>query len=351
MGSVTGQFQSESPLHPAAREFLAEAFARGWSDPSKPHAESRRAAILLNEAKETFAGHLGIRAAQVEFLGAPNSGFYLGVAGLARIGSTLHLPTISRSELFALSGRFQSESLPVDLHGEITYPAGEEGDLLCWQSVNGETGIIAIPPHHYQGLIFVDATHAAALLPLPSRWHAALWDSRSWQGPAGLGVFALADRSVWHNPLPHIDQKITGSDFSLPLAIASAIALDASTSEYAKERNALTALNTQIRNFVSAEIGQVDIAGSIESTLPHLLSFSFLYIDAERLVSELDRRGFSIDSGSACTATNMEPSHVLAAMGLLTQGNVRMTLHSQGTKEGIEDFLYNLKKIIAELRN
>jgi cysteine desulfurase len=95
----------------------------------------------------------------------------------------------------------------------------------------------------------------------------------------------------------------------------------------------------------------VDIAGSLESTLPHLLSFSFLYIDAERLVSELDRRGFSIDSGSACTATNMEPSHVLAAMGLLTQGNVRLTLHSQGTKAGIEDFLYNLKKIVAELRS
>ena len=351
MGSVTGRFQSESPLHPAAREFLAEAFDRGWSDPGKPHSESRRAAILLNEAKETFAGHLGIRAAQVELLGAPHAGFYLGIAGLARAGATLHLPTISRSELFALAELFQNEMLPTDLQGQIAYPDGQEGDLLCWQSVNGETGIIALPPSHYRGLVFVDATRAASLLPLPSRWHAALWDSRSWQGPAGLGVFALSDRSIWNNPLPHVDQRIAGTDFSLPLAIASAIALEASASEYARERVALTALNARIRHFLATEIGQVDIAGSLETTLPHLLSFSFLYIDAERLVSELDRLGFSIDSGSACTATNMEPSHVLAAMGLLTQGNVRMTLHSQETKDSIEEFLHTLKKLVAELRS
>ena len=51
-----------------------------------------------------------------------------------------------------------------------------------------------------------------------------------------------------------------------------------------------------------------------------------LFVDGEALVHELDRRGFAVASGSACTASTLEPSHVLAAMGVLTHGNVRVTL-------------------------
>ena len=60
--------------------------------------------------------------------------------------------------------------------------------------------------------------------------------------------------------------------------------------------------------------------------LPHLLAFSCLYVDGEALVTELDRLGFAVASGSACTASSLEPSHVLAAMGALTHGNVRVSL-------------------------
>ena len=56
------------------------------------------------------------------------------------------------------------------------------------------------------------------------------------------------------------------------------------------------------------------------------MTFSALYVDGEALVHEFDRRGFAVASGSACTASTLEPSHVLAAMGLLTHGNVRITL-------------------------
>ena len=60
--------------------------------------------------------------------------------------------------------------------------------------------------------------------------------------------------------------------------------------------------------------------------LPHVVTFSALYADGEALVREFDRRGFGVGSGSACTASTLEPSHVLAAMGALTHGNVRVTI-------------------------
>jgi len=75
-----------------------------------------------------------------------------------------------------------------------------------------------------------------------------------------------------------------------------------------------------------------------------------LYIDSERLVNQLDRLKISVDSGSACSSANMEPSHVLAAMGLLTHGNVRMTLHNQTSSESVESFLNELKTIVEDFR-
>jgi cysteine desulfurase len=56
------------------------------------------------------------------------------------------------------------------------------------------------------------------------------------------------------------------------------------------------------------------------------MTFSSLYVDGEALVGAFDRAGFAVASGSACTSSTLEPSHVLAAMGVLTHGNVRVTL-------------------------
>ena len=70
------------------------------------------------------------------------------------------------------------------------------------------------------------------------------------------------------------------------------------------------------------------MVGDPVDRLPHLVTFSCLYVDGEALVDELDRRGFAVASGSACTASHAEPSHVLAAMGVLTHGNVRVSLHA-----------------------
>ena len=67
-------------------------------------------------------------------------------------------------------------------------------------------------------------------------------------------------------------------------------------------------------------------SGDPVDRLPHVVTFSALYVDGESLVDALDRRGIVVASGSACTSSRLEPSHVLAAMGALTHGNVRVTL-------------------------
>jgi len=79
-----------------------------------------------------------------------------------------------------------------------------------------------------------------------------------------------------------------------------------------------------------------------------------LYVDGEALSTELDRRGFAVGSGSACTASTLQPSHVLAAMGVLTHGNVRITLPLDTIAPTLEDdvgrFVTELPVAVAAVR-
>ena len=81
------------------------------------------------------------------------------------------------------------------------------------------------------------------------------------------------------------------------------------------------------------------------------MTFSCLYLDGETLVRELDRAGFAVNSGSSCTADTLRPSHVLEAMGVLSHGNVRVSL-PRGTAEGdVDRFLAVLPTVVARLRD
>ena len=84
--------------------------------------------------------------------------------------------------------------------------------------------------------------------------------------------------------------------------------------------------------------------------LPHLVTFSCLYVDGEALLLDLDRRGFAVSSGSSCTSSALEPSHVLVAMGALTSGNVRVSLHRDTSEADVDAFLAALPDAVAAVR-
>ena len=73
--------------------------------------------------------------------------------------------------------------------------------------------------------------------------------------------------------------------------------------------------------------------GDPDDRLPHVVTFSCLYVDGEAVLDALDRAGFAVSSGSSCTSSALEPSHVLVAMGALSQGNVRVSL-PRGVADG-----------------
>ena len=106
----------------------------------------------------------------------------------------------------------------------------------------------------------------------------------------------------------------------------------------------------RLRSGIAETVPDVDMAGDPVHRVPHLLTFSALYVDGETLTLELDRAGFAVASGSACSASSEHPSHVLAAMGALTHGNVRIGLTRTTTAERGRGFLAALPPIVARLR-
>lgn len=355
MVRVTGNFQSESPLHPKALELLATAFEAGWADPAKLGTNSAKAALLKNEAIESIATSLNLRPHQIETFGDQGLGYHLGLNGLLWQPSHLFHSAIDRSEVFAIAALHTSTVLSVGHDGKIIPTTGtNERSVLALQMANGETGIIqnaseiidAVNPQ----FVALDCTASGHRVALPKRWDTALFNSTSWQGPAGVGILAISDRSNWKNPLPQTSPSKTGLSAPLPLLMASALALEESVKIAREEDLRLRQLTTALRTEL-LKISDCDVAGDLASSLPHITSASFLYCHGEELLRMLAADGINVDSGSACISENIEPSHVLAAMGVLTHGNIRITLHSQTTHDEVMSLARSLSSAVLRLRS
>jgi cysteine desulfurase len=127
------------------------------------------------------------------------------------------------------------------------------------------------------------------------------------------------------------------------------VALQAVEADRAVQETRRRALVERVRA-EAARIPDVEVVGDPDHRLPHVATFSFLSVDGEALVTELDRHGFSVGSGSACTASTLEPSHVLAAMGVLTHGNVRIALDRTTAGDEIDRFCAVLPDAVAQVR-
>jgi cysteine desulfurase len=231
--------------------------------------------------------------------------------------------------------------------------------VLAVQSANHEVATVQPLEEVYAAAsarnvpVFVDFAASAARLDLPQGWSAAAASAHKWGGPAGVGVLLVRKGARWRAPLPvddRVDRRVAGFE-NVPAALAAAAALQARLAEREEVNARQFALVDRIREQVAATVPDVEVVGDPVERLPHLVTFSCLYLDGETLVTELDRQGFGVASGSACTASTLTPSHVLAAMGALTHGNVRVSLTRDTTEDEVDRFLAVLPGIVADLRD
>ena len=202
--------------------------------------------------------------------------------------------------------------------------------------------------------LHVDAAQTVGRLPATADWDLLSASARKWGGPAGVGILAVRPGTRWRSPLPddeHEQGRVPGP-VPLPLVIAAAAALQARAGTMAADAERHTELTQRLRREVEARVPDVELLGPDDpaARLPHLVAFSCLYVAGEALMTELDRADFSVSSGSSCSSSALTPSHVLEAMGVLTHGNVRVSLASDTTGDDVDRFLDVLPGIVAELR-
>lgn len=360
---------SSTPLHPAARETFLAALDAGWADPRRLHHEGRRARMLLDNAREVIGHCLSLRPDEVTFTASGTDAVHRGLLGLARGRSrqgdlVLHSAVEHSSVLHALEWRGgPTAEIPVtpdaslDLDALRAHLETNNGRvaLAAVQSANHEVGTLqdleSVAEVTGDVPLFTDACASWGHAPVPAVWDVAAGSAHKWGGPAGVGLLLVRKGSRWRHPFPRDDRgddRASGFD-NVPGVLAAAAALQSSLAEAAEVRARQHALVDRVRRTV-AQLEDVDVVGAEHERLPHLVTFSCLYLDGESLVTELDRAGFGIASGSACTSSTMTPSHVLAAMGALTHGNVRLSLHRETTEADVDAFLGVLPRVVGDLR-
>ncbi len=342
---------------------LVDAFGQGWADPGKIGDHSARTAILRNEATESIAKNLNLSPSEIEIIGEPRLGQHLAISGLLNPSRILYHSTVDRKSVFAVGMAHQNSGgatqiLEVDSFGQIQVEsrslASESGEsVLAIQGANIESGITqqvdSIIEEMNPTYIALDYT-AAPNLPLPKRWDSAIFDATSWQGPAGIGILAIRNSIIWKNPLPNLGIRRTPESSSLPLLLASAVALDAWLAEEQLEQMRLLKLNQEIRAALSsAEIG-ITFAGTTANSLAQTIAFVAEGCVGEDLLRQLNELGFVLDSGSACTAAQMQPSHVLTALGMKSEGNLRITLHHGVSDVEVKDLIAAITAVVRKSR-
>jgi cysteine desulfurase len=340
-----------APLVPTAREVLLAALDAGWADPRRLYAEGRQARRFLDDAREAIASGVGVRPPEVSFLPGGPVALTAAVEGIRyasrRRGTRTVAGAVEHSAVLVPGRAAAAAAENADLLAEVPVDRVGRVDLEAWtaavgtpgtvvaalQSANGEVGTrqplaAAWEACRARGVpLVVDAQAGLGRDPVPEAYDVLVGDARSWGGPAGVGVLVVPERTRWRRPgaVSEAEFGRTDAEPVLPLVLAAAEAWLATAADRGREALRAWELVDGVRR-AAAEVPDTEVVGDPVDRLPHVVTFSCLFVDGEALVHELDRRGFAVASGSACTASTLEPSHVLAAMGVLTHGNVRVTL-------------------------
>jgi cysteine desulfurase len=374
-GNLDGYLDAAStePLHPAAREVLLAALDDGWADPARLYGAARRARLLLDNAREVVAAAIGARPDEVAFTTSGTQAVHLGVLGTAsarrRVGHRVVVSAVEHSSVLQAAAAHAASGgevthVPVDHDGRVDAGGYAEAvddatALACLQAANHEVGTlqpVAAVAEACAGRgvpLLVDAAQVVGRLPVPTGWSLLAASAHKWGGPAGIGVLAVRHGVRWRSPLPDDERgsgRVPGFE-DVPAALAAAAALRARTEEAASLAASQAALVDRIRARVPDLLPDVEVVGHPEQRLPHLVTFSCLYVDGEALLLELDKEGFAVSSGSSCTASTLRPSHVLEAMGVLTHGNVRVSLARTTTASEVDRFLDVLPGVVQRMRS
>ncbi len=373
-------WNATTPLRDEAKAALAAAFALP-GNPSSVHAEGRAARRVIELAREQVAALVGARPGDVFFTSSGTEANMLAltpaieVAGDKRPRSRLLISAIEHASVRA-GGRFPREAIEaiaVTAEGRLDLAALAETiaksprALVSLMLANNETGVIqpvaeaAALVHAAGGLLHVDAVQAAGRIDCDIATLGAdllTLSAHKIGGPKGVGALVRSSDDL-HLPDPLIrgggqERGLRAGTENVAGIAAFGAAAAAARRERATEADHMLAL----RNLLEAGLHEISqratIFGAGAERLPNTTLFTAPGMKAETAVIAFDLEGVAVSSGAACSSGKVQPSYVLAAMGVLpplTRGAVRVSLGWNTTGADVEKFLGAWRKLAIALSN
>ena len=371
-------WNATTPLRPQAQAALTDALAV-LGNPSSVHAEGRAARRLVERAREQVAKLAGARPADVIFTGSGTEANMLAltpaIETLAekRPRDRLLISAIEHPSVRA-GGRFSAaviEDIAVDADGRVNLAAlaaavaKASRPLVSLMLANNETGVVqpvaeaAAIVHRAGGLLHVDAVQAAGriLLDIHSLGADLLTlSAHKIGGPKGVGALVRA-REDLHLAEPLVrgggqERGARAGTENVAGIAGFGAAAEAARGQLSEESAWMRALRDLIEEGIRAISPRAVIFGAEADRLPNTTLFALEGVKAETAIIALDLEGVAVSAGAACSSGKVQPSHVLAAMGVspaVLRGALRVSLGWTTTKADVQAFLNAWRKLSTAL--
>jgi cysteine desulfurase len=371
-------WNATTPLRPQAAEAFRAALAVP-GNPSSVHAEGRAARRLIEDAREEVAALVSARPGDVFFTSSGTEANMLALtpaiqtADERRPREKLFISAIEHASVRA-GGRFSSNAVSdiavekdgrVDLAALAEALAGASRPLVSIMLANNETGVVqpiaaaAEIVHAAGGLLHVDAVQAVGRIACDINALGAdlmTLSAHKIGGPKGVGVLIRAREDI-HFPDPLIrgggqERGLRAGTENVAGIAAFGAAATAARRNGPAEAERMRALRDTLEKGLRAIAPGAVIFGAAAERLPNTTLFAAEGLKAETAVIAFDLEGVAVSSGAACSSGKVQPSHVLAAMGVspaLTRGAVRLSLGWSTTETDVERCLNAWRKLATAL--
>lgn len=366
-----------TPLDPAVLAAMLPWLESQYGNASSRHEYGRQARQAIDEARQKVAAAVNAHPTEVVFTSGgseANNLFLKGAAACLKPGtlavSAIEHPCVLKPAAQLAKQGWQVEYLAVDGAGRIDAEAFAKAvqakpQLVSVMLANNETGVVqdmaalAASVKGFGGWFHTDAVQAFGKQEVDFRAlnqsgvHAMTVSAHKACGPKGAAAL-IVDKRVELQPLiaggGHERGLRSGTE-NVPAIVGFGVAAELAAKRVAEVSARLRVMQAKL------EAGLAVLGARIFATdakrLPNTSYFAFPDIDGETLVGKLDREGFAVASGAACSSANPEPSHVLRAMGVapeIARGAVRVSLGAGNTEAEIEKFINALQVTVGRLQ-
>jgi cysteine desulfurase len=381
MQNVYLDYSATTPTDPEVLEAMTPYFTELFGNPSSVYSLASKSRAAIEKARERVAAAISAQPDEIFFTSSGTEADNWALKGIfeklrskgghiVTTGIEHHAVLHTADYLRKVDGASVT-FLPVDAEGRVDFDelaaaVTDKTILVSVMFANNEVGTIqpikAIGEFcREKGVLFhTDAVQAAAQIPVDVNELCVDMMSLSahkMYGPKGTGVFYLR-RGVKPENFVHGGGQEKGrraSTENIACIVGMGVAIEKMKARLPLEKARLSVLRDRLIDGVLKAVPHAKLNGARgEERLPNNTNFSFIGIEGETLLLDLDSKGISASTGSACTSGALDPSHVLMAMGLSHEqahGSLRMTLGRGTTDEHISYVLEVLPAIVERRRS